>query len=124
MRTFFMITIEGMGYTANLQIKHTQLHKVAEGTHVGFYEPKKPIVVADYQIRIWLALTYSVELGGTIIKPYKQRRYKLHFYSHEVYQLDGLGMLHNQPDSLFKVGISIEEQDVQPCSCTISTDNR
>ena len=124
MKTFFKISINGMGNAENIRIQSTKLIKIAKSVTAGYYKPKKLIVVGGYQIDIILALSYIVELGGTVTRPIKQRRYKLHKFVHEVHLIDCHGMLHNQRATLFDVSISIEEEDVQPCSCIISVDNK
>lgn len=124
MKTFFNITIEGIGDPLTIKVQSTKLRKFDQNSKYGFYRLSKKIEAGFYHIDIVLGLTYCIELGGTIIKPYKQRRYTIHQVHHEVYLLDRYDMYHCQPQSLCSVSVEIEEQDVQPCSCTISTDNR
>lgn len=124
MKTFFNIIIEGIGEPLTIKVQSTKLRKFNQSSKYGFYRLSKKIEASYYHIEVVLALTYSVELGGTIIKPIKQKRYALHQVHHEVYVLDRYGMYHCQAQSLCSVRVEIEEQDVQPCSCTISTDNR
>lgn len=124
MKTFFNITIKGIGEPLTIKVQSTKLRKFDQSSKYGFYRLSKKIEAGFYHVSVVLALTYSVELGGTIEKHFKQKRYAIHQVHHEVYVLDRYGMYHCQPQSLCSVSVEIEEQDVQPCSCTISTDNR
>ena len=124
MKTFFNITIKGIGEPLTIKVQSTKLRKLDQSSKYGFYRLGKKIESGFYHINVVLALTYSVELGGTVEKHFRQKRYAIHQVHHEVYVLDRYGMYHCQPQSLCSVSVEIEEQDVQPCSCTISTDNR
>lgn len=124
MKTFFNITIEGIGEPTTINVQSTKLRKFDQSSKYGFYRLRKMIEVDCYRISVVLALTHSVELGGFIGKHFKQKRYTIHQVHHEVYILDRNGIYHNQPQSLCSVRVEIDEQDVQPCLCTISTENR
>lgn len=124
MKTFFNITIEGVGEPLTIKVQSTKLRKFDQNSRYGFYRIPKKIEVGFYHINVVLALTYYIELGGTIEKHLKQKRYTIYQVHHEVYTLDRYGMYHCQPQSLCSVSVEIEEQDVLPCSCIISTDNR
>lgn len=124
MKTFFNITIEGLGDTQTFRIQSTKLHKFDQNAKFGFYRTKKKLQIDFYHVSIVLALTYSIELGGIVGKPIKQRRYAIHQVHHEVYTLNKGGMYVNQPPTLCSVNVELEEENVIPCHCTLSVDNK
>lgn len=124
MKTFFNIEIEGLGDPFSTRIQSTKFHCVDKRKGYGYYRTSRMIRIDNYHVDIVLALTYDVEMGGTITHPIKQKRYHLHAYYHTIYCEDYDGMLHSQPSSMGIVIVSIEEEDVQPCNCTISVGNK
>lgn len=124
MKTFFNITIEGLGDTQTFRVQSTKLRKFNENAKYGFYRLKQKLQIDYYYVSIVLALTYSVELGGTIGNPIKQRRYNIHQMHHEVYTLNKAGMYVNQPPTLCSASVELEEENVMPCFCTLSIENR
>lgn len=124
MKTFFNITIEGLGDTQTFRVQSTKLRKFDESAKYGFYRLKKKIQVGNYYIGVVLALTYDVELGGIVGKLIRQRRYTIHQVHHEVYTLNREGMYINQSPTLCSVSVELEEQGVELCNCTIYVDVR
>lgn len=124
MKTFFCIEIDIDGEHVVYKIKNTRLKKHSETRNYGVYIVNCDIMPRDFRVRVYIYATYNVEMGGTVIKPIKQRRYTLHGYKYEVWQFDKNGMLHNQPKSLAKVNVTMEESDVLPCKCTIKFNQR
>ena len=124
MKTFFNITIEGLGGTQTFRVQSTKLRKFDESTKYGFYRLKQKLQIDYYYINIVIALTYSIELGGIVQKPIKQRRYNIHQVHHEVYTLNKEGRYINQPQTLCNVSVELEEENIIPCFCTLSVDNR
>ena len=124
MKTFFNITIEGLGDTQTFRVQSTKLRKFDQSAKYGFYRLKRKLQINNYHVSIVLALTYSIELGGVVEKPIKQRRYTIHQVHHEVYTLDKEGMYINLSPTLCSVRVELEEENVIPCSCTLSVDNR
>lgn len=124
MKTFFDITVERLGITQTFRVQSTKLRKFDECAKYGFYRPKLKLQVGSYYISIVFALTYSIELGGMVGKPIKQRRYKIHQVYHEVYTLNKEGMYVNLPPTLYRVNAKLVEENVVPCSCTLSVDKR
>lgn len=124
MKTFFNITIEGIGKPQVFRIQSTKLRKFDQSARYGFYRLQKILKVEDYHVSIVLALTYSVELGGVVSRTFKQRRYQVHQVHYELYTLDKNGMYVNQYPTLCSVSVTLDEQDVMPCNCTISVGNR
>lgn len=124
MKTYFNITIEGLGDTQTFRVQSTKLRKFDESAMYGFYRLKNKLQVDNYYINIVFALTYSIELGGIVRKPIKLRRYNIHQVHHEVYTLNRGGMYVNQPPTLCSVSVELEEENVIPCFCTLSVENR
>lgn len=124
MKTFFNITIEGLGDTQIFRIQSTKLRKFDESAKYGFYRLEQKLQVDNYHVSIVLALTYSIELGGIVLKLIKQRRYTIHQIHHEVYTLNKEGKYINQPPTLCSVSVELEEENVIPCFCTLSVENR
>lgn len=124
MKTFFDIEITGLGEDTTIRLQSTKLRKAGENERYGVYIPKATITCNSYVVDIKLYLTYSVEMGGTIEKIKRQKRYTLHRFEYSLYQFDRNGMLHNQPNSLAKISVTMEEIDVEPFSCMISVFNR
>lgn len=124
MKTFFNIAIDINGEHVVYKIKNTKLKKHSETREYGVYIANCDILPSKFRIRVYTYATYNVELGGTIARHFKQRRYTLHGYNYEVWQFDEMGMLHNQPKGLASVSITLEESDVLPCNCTIKFNKR
>lgn len=124
MKTFFNITIEGLGDTQTFRVQSTRLRKFDESAKYGFYQLKQKLQVDYYYASIVLALTYSIELGGIVRKPIKQRRYTIHQIHHEVYTINNEGIYVNQPPTLCSVSVELDEENVIPCFCTLSVENR
>lgn len=122
MKTFFNITIKGLGDTQTFRVQSTKLRKIDESAKYGFYRLKKKLKIGDYFINIVLALTYDIELGGVVEKLFVQRRYTVHQIHHEIYTLNSYGMYVNQPQKLCSVKVELEEVDVIPCNCTLFVD--
>lgn len=124
MKTFFNITIEGIGKPQVFRVQSTQLRKFDQSDKYGFYRLQRMLQIEDYYVNVVLALTYSVELGGIISKVHKQRRYQVHQVHHELYAICPNGMYINLSPTLCSVSVTIDEQDVIPCNCIISVDQR
>lgn len=124
MKTFFNITIEYKGDKQTFRVQSTKLHKFDQSAKYGFYRIKNKVQVDLYHVSIVIALTYSIELGSTAGKPIKQSRYTIHQVHHEVYTLNGEGMYVNQSPTLCSVSVELEEENVIPCHCTLSVDNK
>lgn len=124
MKTFFNIDINIDGEHVVYKIKNTKLKKHSETRNYGVYIVNCDILPRDYRVRVIIYATYNVEMGGTVKKPIRQRRYTLYGYDYEVWQFDEKGMLHNQPRSLADVTVTLEESDVIPCMCTIKFNQR
>lgn len=123
MKTFFNITIDGLGDRIEKRIQSTKLLKVRKNSVHAFYTPKEAIFTDSYRISIQLAMTYNIEMGGTVIKPIKQKRFNLHRFEYELYEIDKFGMYHNAPSELINVGVNTEEVDVVPCEYIVSQNN-
>ena len=124
MKTFFNITISGLGDEFTTRVQSTKLRKVDEYALCGIYAMRNNIVIDNYLVELKLMLSYSIEIGGTVGKVIKQRRYTLHGICYDIYSTDTNGMWHNQPKSLADISVDMEEVDVQPCTCTISVSNK
>ena len=124
MKTFFNITIEGLGDTQTFRVQSTKLRKFDKSAKYGFYRLKKKIQVGNYYIDVVLALTRDVELGGIVGKLIRQSRYTIHQVHHEVYTLSSEDMYINQSPTLCSVSVELEEQGVELCNCTIEVDVR
>lgn len=124
MKTFFNIEINIDGEHVVYKIKNTKLKKHSETRSYGVYIVNCDILPRDFRVRVYIHATYNVEMGGTVTKPIKQRRYTLRGYNYEVWQFDSKGMLHNQPKGLASVTVTLEESDVLPCNCTIKVNQR
>lgn len=124
MKTFFNISIDGLGKNYTIRIQSTGLRKMKESATFGVYQPKEVIKVGNFFIYINLYLTYSIELGGTVTEVFKQRRYNMLGFNYELYTEREDGFLRNIKQSWAQIKITIEEVDIRPCTCTISTDNK
>lgn len=124
MKTFFNITIEYKGDKQTFRVQSTKLHKFDKNAKYGFYRLKKKLQINHYHVSVVIALTYDIELGGMVRKLIKQRRYTIHQVYHEVYTLNGEGMYVNQSPTLCSVNVELEEENVIPCNCTLSVDNK
>lgn len=124
MKTYFCITIKGMGEEQVFIIQSTLLRKFDQSDKYGFYRPKNKLLFHNYHISVALALTYNIEIGSIGSKVIKQRRYKIHQVHHEVYILSQEGIYVNQPRTLCSVCVNLVEEDVIPCDCTLSIENR
>ena len=123
MKTFFNITIDGLGDRIEKRIQSTKLLKVAKNSVHAFYTPKEAIFTDNYRVNIQLAMTFNIEMGGTVVKPIKQKRFNLHRFEYELYEIDKFGLYHNVTSDLINVEVYIEEVDVVPCECVISQNN-
>lgn len=112
MKTFFEIQIKCNGQCETLRVQPTKLRKYSETKTCGVYTPKLTIIVCIYEIDIYLYLTHRVELCGTCGKQYKQKRYTLHKYDHEVYLITNSGLLINTFPEMASVCVSMIEEQV------------
>lgn len=124
MKTFFNIDINIDGEQVAYRIKNTKLKKHSETRNYGVYIVNCDILPRDFRVRVYIYATYNVEMGGTITKLIRQRRYTLHGYNYEVWQFDKKGMLHNQPKNLACVTVTLDESDIITCTCTIKVNQR